>query len=213
MWQDNEKISLAIVDDHPVILHGLQTLLKDNPRIYIAGSFATGADFLAFLEKKPVQIVLLDIALPDIHGVALCKKIKQRFPTTCVLAFSNHSERIMIFKMLQSGASGYLLKNISAGELMTCISDAVNGQITFSSEVKQIMAHVTPTDLNTLPPLTKRERQLLHLIADGKTNNEIAELLSLSVLTIETHRKNLMQKFGVKNAAALIKAATAHHLL
>lgn len=213
MLQDKKHITLAIVDDHPVILHGLERLFAQEPHITIAGCFTTGADCMSFLATHAVQLVLLDIALPDINGAELCKKIKLLAPDTCVLAFSSHSERVVILQMLQSGASGYLLKNVEAAELMQCMNEALDGQLTFSAEVKKIMARPTAGELQAIPPLTKREKQLLHLIADGKTNAAIAEQLSLSVLTVETHRKNLMQKFGVKNVAGLLKAAAQHQLL
>ncbi len=213
MLQDKNKISLAIVDDHPVVIQGLETLFKKDKRVKITGSFTTGREFIPFLKKNKVQIVLLDITLPDINGMELCKTIKLVSPTTCVLGFSSHSERVVIMQMLQHGASGYLLKNISAEEMYTCIDEALNGQITFSNEVKKIMAQHSTAELKKIPQLTKREKQILQLIADGKTNAAIAEMLSLSTLTIETHRKNLMQKFEVKNSAALIKLAMQQQLL
>ncbi|BAV05313.1 DNA-binding response regulator, NarL/FixJ family, contains REC and HTH domains [Filimonas lacunae] len=213
MLQDSTLISLAIVDDHPVVLQGLESFFRKEKHISIAGTFTTGNDFLQFLSGHAVQVVLLDITLPDIHGAELCKKIKQLSPATCVLAFSNHSERPLIMQMLQNGASGYLLKNVASEEFLKCIEEALDGQVTFSTEVKKIMARPNTSALKTIPPLTKREKQILQLIAEGKTNPEIANQLSLSILTIETHRRNLMQKFAVKNAAALITEAVQHQLL
>jgi DNA-binding NarL/FixJ family response regulator len=130
-----------------------------------------------------------------------------------VLAFSSHGERAVVMQLLQSGASGYLLKNVSAEELLHCIDEALNGQISFSNEVKKIMARPAAHELRSIPQLTKREKQILQLIAEGKTNAAIAAQLSLSTLTVETHRKNLMQKFEVKNAAALIRIAMEQQLL
>lgn len=213
MWQNRQQISLALVDDHPVILQGLKSILKREPRVNITGTFTTGTDFLAFLEHNTVQVVLLDISLPDSNGTAICRKIKQVSPETSVLAFSNHTERVVIMQMLQSGASGYLLKNVPPEELLYCMEEAICGQLTFSAEVKKIMASPAPHELKVVPPLTKREKQVLQLVADGKTNPDIAATLSLSILTIETHRRNLMQKLEVKNAAALIKTATLQQLL
>jgi DNA-binding NarL/FixJ family response regulator len=213
MLQDKNKITLAIVDDHPVVIQGLEKLFSNDKRITITGSFTTGAEFVAFIKKNKVQIVLLDITLPDISGPDLCKTIKLISPATCVLGFSSHGERVVIMQLLQHGASGYLLKNISAEEMQVCIEEALNGEITFSKEVKKIMARHSVSELKPVPRLTKREKQILQLIADGKTNAVIAEQLSLSTLTVETHRKNLMQKFEVKNSAALIKTAMEQQLL
>ena len=211
MW--DSKATLAIVDDHTIVLEGLQKLLANMPHIEIAGSFTTGAEFISFLKTNNVNIVLLDISLPDANGIDLCKEIKKISPDTCVLALSNHSERSMIMQMLQNGATGYLLKNISARELASCIDEALNGQITFSKAVKEIMARPSLSELKGIPKLTKREKEILHLIAEGKTTAAMAEELYLSPLTIETHRKNLMQKFEVKNVAALIKVAVEQRLV
>ncbi|MNQ95711.1 putative transcriptional regulatory protein NarL [compost metagenome] len=113
----------------------------------------------------------------------------------------------MILQMLQNGATGYMLKNISSGELITCINDALQGRITFSNAVKEIMAQPTMNELDAPAQLTKREKEILCLISQGLTTPVIAERLHLSPLTVETHRKNLLQKFQVKNVASLIKAA------
>lgn len=188
-------------------------LLMHEKDIEIAGSFATGADFLAFLKENEVNIVLLDISLPDTSGIDLCREIKMISPDTYVLALSNHSERSMIMQMLQNGASGYLLKNASAEELVNCVREALKGVITFSQAVKEIIARPSMAELKGVPQLTRREKEILQLIADGKTTTSIAEQLSLSPLTIETHRRNLMQKFEVKNVAALVKAAMQQRLL
>lgn len=209
MWQDKQPISLVIVDDHPVVLHGLETLLAPDHRVQVLRGFTTGIEALAFVQQHAVQVVLLDISLPDIHGVELCRRIKQASPATVVLGFSSHAERLLILQLLQNGASGYLLKNVAGTELLACMEEALQGKVTFSNEVKQIMARAGAPEVKTVAPLTKREKQILRFIADGKTNQQMADELSLSVLTVETHRKNLMQKFEVKNVAALLKAATA----
>lgn len=207
------KAALAIVDDHPVVMQGLHMLLMHEKDITIAGSFTTGADFMAFLKENEVNIVLLDISLPDTSGIDLCREIKMISPDTYVLALSNHSERSMIMQMLQNGASGYLLKNASAEELVNCVHEALKGVITFSQAVKEIIARPSMAELKGIPQLTRREKEILQLIADGKTTTSIAEQLSLSPLTIETHRRNLMQKFEVKNVAALVRIAMQQRLL
>lgn len=209
----NKSISIAIVDDHPIVLEGLQKLLTGREHISLAGAFTSGGDFLSFIQGNHVDIVLLDITLPDVNGIDLCKEIKQLSPVTNVLALSNHSERSIMMQILQNGGSGYLLKNIAADELMACIEDAAGGRVAFSSGAQEIMARPSIAELKGIPQLTKREKEILHMIASGKTSNMIAEELYLSPLTIETHRKNLMQKFEVKNVAALIKTATEHRII
>lgn len=213
MLDKKEQIQLTIVDDHPVVIEGLQRLLGSKDYINVAGTFTSGNSFLEYLKTGRTDIVLLDISLPDSNGMDLCKEIKKRSPGTCVLVLSNHSERSIIMQMLQNGASGYLLKNASADELLNCINEALNGQITFSAEIKQIIARPSAHELKDVPQLTRREKEILHLISDGMTTPQIAEKLSLSQLTIETHRRNLLQKFDVNNVAALIKFAVQQGLV
>ncbi|TWV98940.1 response regulator transcription factor [Chitinophaga pinensis] len=209
----DKSARLAIVDDHLIVLEGLQQLLLHAETISVAGSFTTGTEFLSFLKKNTIDIVLLDISLPDINGIDLCLEIKKLSPSTIVLALSNHSERSMVLQMLQQGASGYLLKNISGEELVACIHEALDGQITFSQAVKEIMSRPSVTELKGVPRLTKREKEILQLIAEGQTTPDIAATLHLSPLTVETHRKSLLQKFEVKNVALLIRTAVEQKLL
>lgn len=209
----HDKIKLVIVDDHPLIIQGLQTLLQSKEDIDVAGCFTTGSDFMIFLKKNRVDIVLLDITLPDANGMDLCREIKLLSPQTYVLALSNHNERSIIMQMLHNGASGYLLKNASGEELSDCIYEALDDQITFSKEVKEIIARPALNELKGIPQLTKREKEILKQIAEGKTTVVIADQLSLSPLTIETHRRNLMQKFEAKNVAELIRMAMQQKML
>ena len=203
----SNNIQVALVDDHPVLLEGLRTLLLNNMNVDIAGCFTTGESILSYIETHTLDIVLLDVVLPDINGITLCQKIKRKTPDTLVLIFSNHSERSMIMQAIQSGASGYLLKNASLEELQNGIHEALNGGMAFSKEVKEIMSRPSKNELDGPPQLTRREKQIIKLLAEGKTSIRIAGELSVSAHTIDTHRRNLMQKFGVKNTAELIKAA------
>lgn len=213
MLQDKGMITLAIVDDHPIVIEGLLKLLDNKEYLRVAGYFTTGAGIIEFMKASPVDIVLLDISLPDMNGMDLCKEIKILSPGTRVLILSNHSERSIIMQALQNGASGYLLKNASSAELTASIQEALSGQITFSKEVKEIIARPSANELKGIPQLTKREKEILHMISEGVTTAGIAEQLSLSPLTIETHRRNLLQKFEVKNVAALIKIAVQQGLI
>ncbi len=210
-----EIIKIAIVDDHPIVMEGLQKILMQAYSYVSTICFTTGNECLQYImnAEDEMDIILLDITLPDINGIDLCKKIKTISHSTRVLAFSNHNERSTIIRMLQNGASGYLLKNASADELVGCINEALDGQICLSREAKEIMARPTLQDLRTLPSLTKREKEILRMIADGKTSALIAEQLNLSLFTIETHRRNLMQKYEAKNMTSLIKMAMENRLL
>ncbi|MCL4640938.1 MULTISPECIES: response regulator [Olivibacter] len=209
----NSNIRLAIVDDHQIVIEGLKTLLTNHSEIEVVDCFISGAEFMAFLTGHEVDVVLLDVMLPDGSGIDWCKEIKIKAPNVSVLALSNHAERSFVMKMLQNGASGYLLKNVSVDDLVHAIKAAYKGEIAFSREVNEIIAKPTLNELKGPPQLTKREKQILSMIAEGKTTANMAETLFLSPLTVETHRRNLLQKFEVKNVAELIKEALQQRLL
>lgn len=206
--------NIVIVDDHPIVIEGLSALLQANKDLQVAATFTAGQAFLSFLPNAGfIDIVLLDITLPDINGVEVCKQIKKISPETKVLIISNHSERSIILQMLQQGASGYLLKNASSEELVRCVHDVLDGKVAFSAEVMTIMTRPLQNEPKATPHLTKREKQVLSMIATGSTSASIAEELCVSQFTVETHRRNLMQKFEAGNTAALIRMAAEQQLL
>ncbi|MCX8530769.1 response regulator [Chryseobacterium luquanense] len=209
----SEKINIIIVDDHPIVLEGLKTMLKNEPLFHISESFTSGEGILDFVKLNNIDIVLLDITLPDISGIELCKEIKKVSQNTSVIMFSNRSERSVIMQSIQNGASGYLLKNTSVKELIDCIKGALSGNIVFCNETKQMISKPSKNELISIPRLTKREKQILKLLAGGKTSVIIAEELCLSSLTVDTHRKNLLQKFQAKNSTELITLAIQQNLI
>ncbi|MBL0741438.1 response regulator transcription factor [Chryseolinea lacunae] len=215
MSPHSRPIVIAIVEDHPIVIEGLRKILSRDLPVQEIVEHHTGAGFLRYLasNKQTLDVVLLDITLPDANGVELCAEIKRLSPGTVVLGFSNHSDRSLVLQLLSQGASGYLLKNATAAEIIQCITEALQGQISFSDQIKQIIAKPSANQLKPIPPLTKREKQVLRMIADEKTSTEISEELMVSPFTIETHRRNLMQKFGAKNVVGLIKIATELRLL
>ncbi len=207
------ELLTAIVDDHPIVIEGLKTLLSHETNLKIIGGFCKGEDFLSYLSGHALDLVLLDVTLPDISGIELCQRIKQISLSTSILILSNHTERSIIMQAIQNGASGYLLKNSSIDELRHCIAEAVKGNICYSKEVMEIISRPSKNELQGVPRLTRREKEILALIAAGKTSQVIGQELFLSPLTVDTHRKNLIQKFGVKNVAELIMAANQQQLL
>lgn len=213
MLTSQYKIKVFIVDDHPVVLEGMKYLLHLNEQIEVKGGCETGREALDFLSRDRADVILLDINLPDINGIDLCKQIKQLHPDIFIIAISIYNERSMITKMLQNGATGYLLKNASTQELLTAIQTVYNKSLYFSADVQKSLFEAALDDPLDLPRLTRREEEVLRSIGEGKTTNEIAEQLFVSPHTIETHRRNLMQKFNVSNSAALIKMATQYKLI
>ena len=209
----NDVIKIAFVDDHPLITQGLKALLEREKQFQITGLFESGESFLRYAKENEVDIVLLDVGLPDINGMHLCKQLKHQAPELVVIMLSNSCERGIILQAMQNGANGYLLKNTSLERLREAIFQALGGSIVFSDEVSKVLSRPSQKQLQGIPKLTKREKEILRLIAEGKTSNEIAEELFLSVLTVDTHRKNLMQKLEVRNAAELVRAALDQQLL
>jgi DNA-binding NarL/FixJ family response regulator len=205
------KITLAIVDDHPMVLEGLKSLIQsqENYQIY---SFTKGTAFLDFITGNEVDLVLLDIVLSDGSGLDFCKSIKKLSPKTIVIGVSNQAERSIIFQLLQNGASGYILKNADSQEIISCIKEALNGKVVLSKEVQEIML-TQPVYSYELPKITKREKQILQSIAEGNTSAQIAEKLFISLITVETHRRNLLQKFKAKNMIELVRIATENRLM
>lgn len=210
MQTSDKTINIMIIDDHPMVIEGLRSLLGDHGEISISHSCTMGEEGFRILGENKVHVVLLDINLPDVSGTDLCLRIKTAFPAVRILGMSTYSEASLVHQMIQNGAKGYLLKNASADELVKAIQLVHEGQVYFSPEVQKILAEFSIKDQ---PKLTRREKEVLELIAAGTTSQRIADMLFVSPLTIETHRRNLMQKFGVNNAAALIRAAIEHKLL
>ncbi|WP_244215824.1 response regulator [Pedobacter kyonggii] len=206
-------IKLAVVDDHPIVIQGIVSLINNLENMQVVGSFQSGSALISFLNNHEIDIVLLDIMLPDGNGIELCAQVKKLSPKTIVIAISNHTERSIIMQILQNGASGYILKNASVEELKNGIETALRGELAFSREVIEIIAKPSVNDLKGRPKFTKREKQILQLIAQGKTTASIADELFLSPLTVETHRRNMMQKLDVKNSIELINIATEQLLI
>lgn len=208
---ENKKL-LAIVDDHPIVIEGIKHLLQTDPQ-YTVLSFINATSFLSFIKENSVDIVLLDITLPDGNGVDLCKQVKMLMPEVCILAMSNLAERSTVLNMLQNGAAGYMLKSAPAEEILNNIALAQRGITVLSPEIKELVIDALVKGAKPLPTLTKREKQLLQLLAEGKTTAMIADELYLSRYTVDTYRKNLLQKFEVKNTAELLMLMVQEKLL
>lgn len=207
MLHNNHKISIAIVDDHPIVIQGFRSLLESSPLYEIAGCFTTGGECLHFLQQQKVDIVLLDITLPDGNGVHFCTTINTLYPDTIVVALSNLNERSIISQMFRNGAKGYLLKNVSAQELLDALNTVWEGKTAMSSEIKEIMQQPDLNTLQAIPELTRREKQILQLLAEGRKSAAIAEELFISPLTVKTHRATLLHKFQVSNIVTLVNRA------
>jgi DNA-binding NarL/FixJ family response regulator len=155
------------------------------------------------------DIIFMDVNLPDLSGTELCKQIKQLYPSILIIGLSTFNQQPVVRNMMDNGASGYVLKNATKAELMNAISEVMAGKTYLSMEVAVSLRKQT----DELPLVSRREKEVLLLIADGFTNAEIAEKLFISIPTVNSHRKSLLSKFGVNNTAGLIKLAVKHDFL
>lgn len=202
-------ISVAIVDDHKILTEGLQGLIDESGMatvIGIAHSASTCRISLGFW--KP-DVLLLDIGLPDSSGLDFCKEIKQQYPQIKILALTTHNEYSIVKQMLDNGASGYLIKNAMAEEVLAGIQAVADGNTFLCHEINLLMKRPKETHIW----LSQREREMLKLIAEGFTNGEIADRIFLSPETIKSYRKNLLLKLGAKNTAVLVRIAMEQKLI
>lgn len=205
----SKSINVLIVDDHKIIRDGIRSMLIDERDIVIVGEEENGNAALKTLGSKEVDVVLSDISMPVMGGSELTKNINEFHPNVKVLILSMHEEEQYIKDLIDHGASGYILKNTGASELIKAIRTVAEGKNFFSNEVYStlIMGNNKKANTTDVIQLTKREIEVLKLISNEMKNHEIAEALFVSIRTVDTHRRNLLQKLNVKNTAGLVRYA------
>lgn len=205
-------IRVYIVDDHLVVVEGIYSLLQTENLIEMAGYATNAANCLQFFSSQTADVILMDISLPDMNGIDLCAQVKKNWPGIMVLALSTFNQGTYIRKMMEAGASGYLLKNAGKQEIVEAIKVVTKGKTYLSFDAGQALKTDTQSQ-NAIPPLTRREKEILSLVAEGLTSTQIADKLFISVDTVDSHRKNLHAKLNVKNTVMLIRIAIEHDLL
>lgn len=201
-------ISLLIADDHQVLLDGFIAIFDTVNDIEVVCTAHNGTEVLARLESHQVDVVLLDINMPVLNGVETCKKLTKKHPQTKVIALSMYDQQSYFKRMMQYGAQGYLLKNDTAEVIEAAIRSVHNGEVYVSEQMKAKLTsidYLIGKNTGSDPVISDREREVLQLIADGCTDQEVADRLYLSHHTANSHRKNLLSKMGAKNTAELIK--------
>ena len=208
-------INILIIDDHPLVTDGIRMMLKDVEYLSVMATAKTGKEAFAFLQENEPEIILLDISLPDIDGLQLCEKIRETNNYSKIIALTSANDSSIITEMLHRGATGYLLKNMERAELLEAIDKVMDGKIFLSKAAneKVLEQFISVKNAVNSPVLTRREKEILHLLEDGHTGPQIAEKLFLSHFTVETHRKNLMQKLNVNSTQHLLKTAREKKLL
>jgi len=209
-------ISILIIDDHPLVAGGIQMMLKDAAHLTISGTAKNGAEALEILQTTEPEIILLDISLPDMDGLQLCDKIRVKNKYSKILGLTSANDPSIITQLLHRGANGYLLKNMERSELLEAIDKVLDGKIFLSKAANEkVLEQYSSVSnaINAVPVLTRREKEILQLLEQGLNGPQIAEKLFLSPFTIETHRKNLMQKMNVNSTQQLLKVAREQKLL
>ncbi len=207
------KATVLLVDDHVVVRQGLKALLADEPDIEVIGEASNGREALDRLPELGPDVVLMDISMPGLNGIEATRQIQQRYPDVKVVVLSMHANEEYVFQVLQAGASGYVLKQSDSMEVLTAIRAAVAGGSFLSPPISRtvIEDYVRRAEArgqaDDLEMLTTREREVLQLLAEGRSNREIAAELSISVKTVETHRSNMMNKLGLSSKTELVKYA------
>jgi DNA-binding NarL/FixJ family response regulator len=205
-------IKVYIVDDHQVVIEGIKSVLQSDETIDVVGFATTSEKCLHFFEMHTANVILMDISLPDLDGIELCNILTKKNPQIKVLALSTFEQGSYVKKMMESGASGYLLKNSSKQEIIDAIKTVNSGGTYLCFEAGRALKQ-TNEEQSKLPSLTKREKEVLQKIAEGFTNAQISEMLFISIDTVDSHRKNLHTKLNVKNTAMLIKFAIENKML
>ena len=204
------RTKVFIVDDHYMVIEGVRSLLQAEKTIEWLGHASNASSCLDFLRKQLPDVILMDINLPDNSGIELCREVIGKYASVFIIGLSTFNQQSFIEKMMDVGASGYLLKNATQEEIMEAIQTVMKGKTYLSDEVSQVLRQNGDAGM---PVLTRREKEVLELIGEWLTNNEIAQKLFVSVATVDTHRKNLLAKFEAKNIASLIKAAMTMGIL
>jgi len=204
-------IKVLIADDHQIVREGLRSMLEKEPGIIVVGEAEEGRTTLRLARELTPDVIIMDVAMPDLNGIEATRQIVAEFPAIKVIALSMHDDRRFVLHMIKAGAKGYLLKDSAFKDLAKAIRVVVANKTYLSSEIADIVVKdylaTTSEESSAFYLLSPREREVLQLIAEGKTSNQVAENLHVSIKTVETHRAQLLRKLKVKSVAELTKYA------
>jgi NarL family two-component system response regulator LiaR len=207
------RIRVVIADDHALVRSGLQSILSLFDDIEIVAQADSGAEAVSLCEQTTPDVVLMDLVMPGMDGAAATARILRRCPGTRVLALTSFSDEALIQKTLRAGAIGYLMKNVSGDQLAAAIRSADMGRPTLAPEAAEALMHAVTAPESSGRDLTRRERQVLTLMAEGMTNVEIADRLVISLSTAKTHVSSIISKLGVSSRTEAATMALRHRLI
>src|SRR5579863_9285338 len=219
MRQEAGKIRVLIVDDHTILRAGLRMLLNAHPDLEVVGEASDGNQAVVSAQNMQPDVILMDIAMPECNGIEATRQIKRLLPDTRVLVLTMHENEEYLFQMLRAGAAGYILKEAADTELITAIRVVSAGRFYLSPSAQSMMVSDylqrvrSGEEHDSYSALTEREREILKLVAEGHTNNQIAERLFISPKTVDTHRTHIMDKLNLHSRAELVKYAMRRGLL
>jgi len=212
-------IRVMIADDHNMFVEGIESILDGMDNIQVVSKCYTGPEVFDKLAHTPADVILLDINLPGMNGIEVCQKLSKEYPDVRVLALSMHNEESFVTEILKHGAQGYILKNTGKKQLLAAIEAVYSGQSYFSEEVtetimKSLVNQKAGSKKSSLlaPKISRREKDVLDLIVKEHTTQEIADTLFISLKTVESHRRSLLTKLGVRNTAGLVRVAIENQL-
>lgn len=200
-------INLLIADDHQIVIDGIKSILEEEESVSVIAEASNGEEVLAFLRSATVDIAIVDINMPKMSGIEVTKVMKEKYPEIKVLILTMYNNVEFIKNLMEVGADGFILKNTGKIELLTAIEQLQKGDTYFGQEVTQTLAKSYQKENDPVVKLTRREKEVLQLLADGLTTSELAEKLFISKHTADSHRQNLMSKLEAKNTATLLKKA------
>jgi two-component system nitrate/nitrite response regulator NarL len=208
------RVRILLVDDHPIVLSGLRNYISSHAQFKIVGAASDGARAIQKAKETHPDIVLMDITLPGLNGIEATKALRKEVPKAKVIALTMHDDKEHVLEIIRAGAMGYVLKDTLPSELIQAINAVHSGGSFFSPTISRVLADqlkmkLQSTKLVPISDLTRREEEVLGLIADGKSNKEIAKHLSIGIRTVETHREHIMRKLNIHSAVGLAKYAIA----
>jgi len=209
----SQTIQVMLVDDHNVVRSGLATFLRAYDDLELVGEAKNGLEALNLCRKKKPDVILMDLMMPEMDGIAATRAILADYPDIRIIAMTSFEEEELVQGVLSAGAMGYLLKNVTADELAKAIRDAVSGRSTLSPEAATALIHATRPTKQPLFDLTEREREVLNLVVQGQSNQQIADALVISVATVKAHISSILSKLQVSSRTEAIAFAIKNKII